>query len=86
MPAFRISSAFCPPSLARVGRSRAAGLAASPAEGPAALVLRPWKVGGREEEGIGERRREEEANHRSTDDGLGRSDPKFSEHFLLSKT
>ena len=26
------------------------------------------------------------ANHRSTDDGLGRSDPKLSEHFLLSKT
>ena len=51
-------------------------MAARPAEGPAALVLRPWKVGGREEEGIGkeiveggrergregavERRREEE--------------------------
>ena len=72
--------------LAGVGSIRVAGLAARPAEGPAALVLRPWKVGGREEEGIGERRREEEANHRSTDDGLGRSDPKFSEHFLLSKT
>ena len=50
-PASCMGSVLCSPLLAGVGSSRAAGLAASPAEGPAALILRHARL---EERGGGE--------------------------------